>query len=170
MSQSPFEIVRAALRYQSPERLPVRMGSLGVDDTFWIPRHTEEKGERNGMRVDEWGCAWDHTSQKNMGQVKGHPPNSVAEYGRATIPDYNAVWRYEGIEQEFVKAEAQGKYTQMGIFMVLFERMHSLAGFVFSDYGDGEAIGAPLPAKRMMYDAFSDVSREVYGKPLPKLA
>ena len=43
-------------------------------------------------------------------------------------------------------------------------------GFVFSDYGDGEAIGAPLEAKRMMYEAFSDVSQEMYGKPLPGLA
>ena len=42
-------------------------------------------------------------------------------------------------------------------------------GFVFSDYGDGEAIGAPLEAKRMMYQAFSRVSREIYGAPLPPL-
>lgn len=129
MTGRPFEIVRAALRYNRPERLPVRMGSLGIDDTFWIPRHTSEKGERNGMTIDEWGCAWDHTSEKNMGQVKGHPLNSVAEYDKAEIPDYSESWRYEGVEDAFVRAEREDKYTQVGIFMVLFERMHSLAGF-----------------------------------------
>ncbi len=335
MSQSSFEIVRAALRYRTPERLPVRMGSLGVDDTRWIPRHTEELGEQNGLRLDEWGCAWDHTQEKNMGQVKGHPLHSVAEHEKARIPDYAQPWRYEGLEEHFAAAEAEGKYTQCGIFMVLFERMHSLCGFenvlvglladpehagaladrileaqitlvhsyqerfgtrlhsfsmtddwgtqqaafvdmslwnefflpryrrlfgvmheggqdvwvhscgkvnevvggfiaagadavnlqqpralgieemgaryrgkitfeslsdiqaslpsgdpekivadsrlleqhwmlreggfVFSDYGDGQAIGAPLEAKRTMYEAFSDVSKELYGKPLPTL-
>jgi hypothetical protein len=46
--------------------------------------------------------------------------------------------------------------------------MSSRGGFVFSDYGDGNAIGAPDEAKRVMYRAFSEVSREVYGKALPE--
>ena len=41
-------------------------------------------------------------------------------------------------------------------------------GFVFSDYGDDRAIGAPLAAKKMMYEAFSRVSEDVYGNPLPE--
>jgi hypothetical protein len=43
-------------------------------------------------------------------------------------------------------------------------------GFVFSDYGDGEAIGAPLAAKTAMYHSFSRVSEDLYGRPLPELA
>ena len=27
-------------------------------------------------------------------------------------------------------------------------------GFILSDYGDGESIGVPFEAKKMMYDAF----------------
>ncbi|MHC4788065.1 MAG: hypothetical protein ACYS8K_02530, partial [Planctomycetota bacterium] len=40
-------------------------------------------------------------------------------------------------------------------------------GFVFSDYGDDAAIGATPEAKLAMYEAFSKVSGEVYGRPLP---
>jgi hypothetical protein len=42
-------------------------------------------------------------------------------------------------------------------------------GFVLSDYGDDAAIGASPDAKRTMYRAFSAVSEELYGKPLPPL-
>ena len=56
MSHSPREIVQAALRFDRPERLPVRMGCFGCDDTAWVhvrmPYHTE-----GGADVDEWGCA-----------------------------------------------------------------------------------------------------------------
>ncbi len=129
MPQSPFEIVRSALRLETPDRLPVRMGTLGVDDTAWIPRRSKERGERDGLRIDEWGCGWDHTSMRNMGQVKSHPLSSVAEHERVETPDYTQAWRYEGLEKDFERAERDGAYTQVGIFMVLFERMHSLAGF-----------------------------------------
>ena len=42
-------------------------------------------------------------------------------------------------------------------------------GFIFSDYGDGAAIGASETAKRTMYQAFSEVSCDLYGAPLPAL-
>jgi hypothetical protein len=41
-------------------------------------------------------------------------------------------------------------------------------GFVFSDYGDSEAIGTAPESKMMMYEAFSKVSERVYGSPLPE--
>jgi uroporphyrinogen decarboxylase len=47
--------------------------------------------------------------------------------------------------------------------------MSPKGGFILSDYGDGQAIGASDEAKKMMYRAFSDVSQEIYGKPLPKI-
>jgi hypothetical protein len=44
-------------------------------------------------------------------------------------------------------------------------------GLVFSDYGDGQAIGVPdLAPKRRMYQAFSRISERLYGQPLPEPA
>jgi len=128
MSQSPREIVQAAIRLEGPERLPVRMDCFGVNDTFWIPRRSAERIE-NGVPTDEWGCVWEKTEVHNMGQPKGHPLSSIAEHERLAFPDYDEEWRYEGLEESFEEAERQDRYTQVGIFMVLFERMHSLAGF-----------------------------------------
>ncbi len=43
-------------------------------------------------------------------------------------------------------------------------------GLIFSDYGDGEAIGVyDLETKRYMYRRFSDWSEKLYGRPLPEL-
>jgi hypothetical protein len=53
----------------------------------------------------------------------------VAEHDRLRVPDYDEEWRYEGLEEAFEEAEKDDRYTQVGIFMVLFERMHALAGF-----------------------------------------
>ncbi len=126
MAQSSLEIVRAALRFERPERLPVRMACFDRDDTFWIPRRAAET-DRPG--VDEWGCAWEQTDVHNMGQPKGHPLAGVSEHERLTVPDYDEPWRYEGLEGAFEQAEREQRYTQVGIFMVLFERMHAAAGF-----------------------------------------
>jgi uroporphyrinogen decarboxylase len=128
MAQSPREIVQAAIRLKGPERLPARMACFGVDDTFWIPRRSAERIE-NGIPTDEWGCAWEKTELQNMGQPKGHPLADVSEHEKVRAPDYGADWRYEGLEDSFAEAERLDRYTQVGIFMVLFERMHSLAGF-----------------------------------------
>lgn len=128
MAQSSREVVRAAVHFRGPERLPVRMGCFGRDDTIWIPRRSEEQKDGE-VRIDEWGCRWQTTAMHNMGQPKGHPLGDVSEHARARIPDYDEPWRYEGLEEAFQQAESEERYTQVGIFMVLFERMHALAGF-----------------------------------------
>ncbi len=129
LSQNPREIVQAAVHFASPERLPVRMASLGIDDTAWIPRKAHESRDEYGLTIDEWGCRWEHTDAWNMGQVKGHPLASLAEYDRVTVPDFSQDWLYEDCDTAFHKAEQEEKYTMTGIFMTLFERMHALAGF-----------------------------------------
>jgi uroporphyrinogen decarboxylase len=154
MAQSPREIVQAAIRLQRPERLPVRMACFGVDDTHWIPRKSAERTEK-GVPADEWGCVWAHTEMANMGQVKGHPLADVSEHEKLVAPDYDAEWRYEGLEDSFAEAERLGRYTQVGIFMVLFERMHTLAGFeqvlmgLLADRANAEALADKILEAQM---------------------
>ncbi len=128
MSQSSFEIVKSAIKFERPERMPVRMGCFGSDDTAWIP-YEKTDGAINGIRTDEWGCQWGVTEMKNMGQVKGHPLADLSEHYKVKAPDYSEKWRYANTDNALEKAGREEKYTQAGIFMVLFERMHSLAGF-----------------------------------------
>ena len=95
MTQSPKELVQAAIRFTSPERLPVKMESLGVNDTACILRKAHETRDEYGLVVDEWGCRWEHSETWNMGQVEGHPLSSLTEYETVPVPDYSQNWLYE---------------------------------------------------------------------------
>ncbi|MBT3381194.1 MAG: hypothetical protein HN742_22180 [Lentisphaerae bacterium] len=128
MGQSSYEIVKTAIYQTAPERLPVRMGCFGCDDTMGIPFATGET-RVDGVRVaDEWGCAWEQTEMANMGQVTGHPI-TLEQVPDFVAPDYSDDWRYADAEAVLERAETAGKYTCVGIFFVLFERMHALVGF-----------------------------------------
>ncbi len=146
MSQSPKEIISAAIHFQAPERLPVKMGGLGVDDTQYLPR-PEPREQQGDIAIDEWGCGWGHTHVKNMGQVVSHPLEDVSQHDKITIPDYSENWRFENLEEHVVKGERQNRYTNAAVFFVLFERLHALVGFENALTGimlDPENTGAML--------------------------
>lgn len=144
MGQSPREVVQVAVRFEGPERLPVRMACFGCDDTVWVPLKNRDRWE-DSLKLDEWGCRWEQTEMANMGQPKGHPLSGPSEHEKASVPDYGEDWRYQDCEDVLRVAEKEQRYTQVGIFMVLFERMHSLAGFenvLMSLLADRENAGA----------------------------
>lgn len=125
----PREIVQRAVHFRKPPRLPVVMGSLGVSDTAWLPVKAPANFKPACDGADEWGCVWSHTDVKNMGQVKGHPLQDLRGLAKHPVPDYTDASRYTDCAAALDKADAEGKYIVAGIFMVLFERMHSLHGF-----------------------------------------
>jgi hypothetical protein len=83
--------------------------------------------------VDEWGCVWERTEMKNMGQVKGHPLEDWGAVDSFRWPDADDPAYYKGMEARFEGSD--GKYVFTTIFMLLFERMHAVRGFanVLSD-------------------------------------
>lgn len=123
------EVVKRAIHRLCPPRLPVRMESLGVSDTAGIPVRAPEGWQPPEPGMDEWGCVWAHTSVRNMGQVKGHPLEDLSLLDSHPVPDYSIDSRYVDVPATLDIFEQQGKYVTAGIFMVLFERMHSLHGF-----------------------------------------
>lgn len=126
--QTSLDVVRRAIHFNGPDRLPVEFASLGVSDTApigWNQVGTGDKSKRQS--VDEWGCLWERSEQLNMGQVKGHP---LADWGALDgyrWPDPDDPARYEGMEAKLEGTD--GKYRKTSIFMLLFERMHALRGF-----------------------------------------
>lgn len=128
MRMSSYEVVYRAIHFQGPDRLPMSFPSLGVNDFHHVGTNFIGTGDRSQrVTYDDWGCMWQRSEVSNMGQVKGHP----LEDWDAAIKDY--VWPnaddpryYEGMEERFIGSE--GKYVITGIFMLLFERMHSLCG------------------------------------------
>ena len=128
MQMSSYEVVRRAITFEKPDRLPVRFDSLGISDVFNVNWNQTGTGDLALQETeDEWGCTWRRTEVKNMGQVKGHP---LADWNTLTHyhwPNPNDPEFYAGMEAQF--AGCEDKYIITGIFMLLFERMHSLRGF-----------------------------------------
>jgi len=123
------EIVKCAVNFSRPERLPVRIDELGVNDTAGVPVYMPLGFQAAAPNVDEWGCLWAHTDVKNMGQVKGHPLTDLSGLDSYPMPQYTDDSCYRDVAAALERIERDGKYAMPGIFMVLFERMHVLHGF-----------------------------------------
>jgi uroporphyrinogen decarboxylase len=128
MSTSSYEIVRSAIEFQRPQRLPLRFDALGQSDVHSVGWNQIGTGD-HALRetLDEWGCLWARSVCANMGQVKGHPLADWRALDRFRWPDPDDPALYEGMEARFRGAD--GKYVMTGIFMLLFERLHALHGF-----------------------------------------
>lgn len=126
--QTSRELVKAAIHFNNPHRLPKMFDAFGVNDTYHISWKQIGTGDKNIRKtVDEWGCIWERTAEKNMGQVTSHPLENWDDLNtyKWFDPDDSAL--YEDMADRFEKSD--DKYIKCGIFMVLFERMHSLHGF-----------------------------------------
>jgi hypothetical protein len=123
-----FEVVKRAVEFGCPDRLPCEFDSMGINDTYsvgWNQIGTGDKSQR--QTYDEWGCLWVRTEMTNMGQVKGHPLSDWSLVESFNWPDPDNPKFYTGMEDRFKGSD--GKYIFTGIFMLLFERMHALRGF-----------------------------------------
>ena len=124
---SSYEVVKRAIRFGTPQRLPMIFPSLGINDTHGVSTNAIGTGDHSERTTfDEWHCLWTRTEISNMGQVKGHP---LEDWGAIEIykwPDANDPSYYQGMEDRFSGSE--DKYVKVGIFMLLFERMHALRG------------------------------------------
>ena len=131
MSQSGYELMKAAIHRGRPERLPNCFDVFGVSDRAWLPIGRPEGFEPVAPGADEWGCIWGRTAMKNMGQIVGHPfeQGIPADLASTPYPDYDNDSRYAQLPAALDQAEAEGKYASAGLFMVLFERIHGLMGF-----------------------------------------
>lgn len=146
-----IEILRKAIHFQRPPRLPVMMGSLGVSDVGgpWFYASEEFANRPNKPEgMDEWGCIWAKSHLANMGQVVGHPLKDIQGLDAYPMPNYADPTCYRGWEETLTQCEAKSQYVMTGIFMILFERMHVLHGF--------EDTLADLYADRPAMEALAD--------------
>jgi hypothetical protein len=128
-SLSSYEVVRRAVEFGTPDRLPLRFDSLGISDIHNVGWNQIGTGDHLKLHtLDEWGCLWERNPDtRNMGQVKGFPLANWADLAHYRWPDPDNPAYFEGMEARFHGSD--GKYISTGIFMLLFERMHSLHGF-----------------------------------------
>jgi hypothetical protein len=125
---SSYDVVQRAIEFQRPERLPIRFDTLGVSDIYcvsWNQIGIDDLSLKE--TVDEWGCTWRRTAMNNVGQVKVHPLENWDALPVYSWPDPDDPAFYEGMEERF--ENTHDKYVIANLFMLLFERMHTLHGF-----------------------------------------
>jgi hypothetical protein len=129
MGMTSYEVVRRALDFDYPDRLPLRFAEFGKDDTVWITPNQIYPWMNQDQRqnVDEWGCVWERSDMDNMGQVKGHPLADWAALDHYTWPDPDDPGFYAGMEERI--EAVKDKYMLTGVWFTLFERLHMLRGF-----------------------------------------
>lgn len=125
-----YEVVRRAIEFECPERVPLQFGSLGVDDTFHLGPRMGGEQISDRERLDEWSCRWEKSEVKNMGQVKGHPLADWAKLDGFKFPNASDPARYAHIEEQLGKAGR--KYVIGGNSNGLFERLYFLHGYAES--------------------------------------
>jgi hypothetical protein len=104
---SSYEVVRRAIEFEGPERLPLHfLLNTERSDVVHVNWNSPGVGNRNLREAyDEWGCLWVRPQLDNMGQVKGHPLadwNALDHY-RWPNPDNPAF--YEGMGERFAGRE-----------------------------------------------------------------
>ena len=134
--QTSREVIKAAIEFTTPDRLPVMFGQMGNDDVHWVGRNHVGRTVSNMIEIvktmtnaycDEWDCVWQKTDLENMGQIKIHPIDEWEKFDGYIFPDADNKAYYEGIENQF--KNSKDKYVVTGIFMLLFEKLQALRGF-----------------------------------------
>jgi len=127
----PEEIVRRAIGFQNPPRLPFWQHEVpwAPDDVcdIWEMDRAEAGWFFDHAAADDWGCQWAKTEKKNMGQVAGHPLADWSALDTYRPPNPRNPFYFERIGPELEKAA--DRYVVVTCHFNLVERLHMLRGF-----------------------------------------
>lgn len=134
------DIVRRAIEFDAPPRLPFFLGSFwseklsGVIHDFpndvcdcWEMDRQERGWFFDNPGEDDWGCQWQKTEVNNMGQVVGHPLADWDKLAGYRPPNPRNPFYFERIA-EGIK-DARDRYVVITSHFNLIERLHMLHGF-----------------------------------------
>lgn len=125
------EIVRRAIEFDSPPRLPFWQHALAeapddVCDIWELDR--AEAGWFFGIAgTDDWGCGWASTEKKSMGRCVGYPLADESALAGYCPPNPRNPFYFERLETE-LRASGE-RYVAVTSHFTLIERLHMLRGF-----------------------------------------
>ncbi len=130
----PREIVRRAIAFQRPPRLPFwqhwnhKMPGFPDDvHNIWEMDRAEAGWFFDRPGMDDWGCGWSTTDVKNIGQVTVCPLADWSALDRYRPPDPRNPFYYERLGPMI--DEAGGRYVVLTAHGLLFSRLTRLRGF-----------------------------------------
>ena len=128
MPMSSYQVVRRAVEFDTPDRLPIRFSMLGLSDMHNVNWNQICTGDHALRETWTSGAGtWTCSEAAKMAQVTGHPLAEWRSLDDYRWPDPDNPALYEGMVARF--AGSDGQYITTGIFMLLFERMHAWHGF-----------------------------------------
>jgi uroporphyrinogen-III decarboxylase len=130
----PREIVRRAIEFRSPPRLPFwqhwnhKMPDFPDDvHNIWEMDRAQAGWFFDNPGPDDWGCGWSTTEQKNIGQVTACPLADWSALDTYSPPDAENPFYYERLGP--LIDEAKGRYVVLTAHGLLFSRLTRLRGF-----------------------------------------
>ncbi len=152
------EIVRKAIEFDNPPRLPFWVGGLWAErirkrfkdfpsdvcDCWELDRQKAGWFFDNAA-ADDWGCNWKSTTVRNMGQVVSHPLENWSKLGSYTPPNPRDPFYFQCVD-ETIKDAGQ-RYVVLTSHFNLIERLEMLRGFenmMMDFYDEPKKIGRVL--------------------------
>lgn len=121
------EIVKRAIKFCKPERLPISFPSQNEDDIYSLS-YNETDNQKLCTGKDEWGCVW-RSIDKTMGNVFIHPLDDWDKLKNYPIPNPHTSNRFDDAKKLLNSGKINDCYIMGGSNFTLFERMHFLRGF-----------------------------------------
>jgi uroporphyrinogen decarboxylase len=123
------ELVRRAVLFQGPERVPRSLPEPWGSDFLWVGADPEPGWKPSFPGEDEFGCGWEKDPEgRTMGQVKFHPLADYAAFAAHRWPNYALPERYERARRQAVEANSERKFVLAGIPFQLIHRLEYLRG------------------------------------------
>ncbi len=122
------EIVKRAITFNNPPRLPLKFDVVGVNDCYdvWCPDPTGWVWDFGKRAADEWGCVWETSEISNTGQVTVHPLGDLSKLTTFQWPDPDDERRYRGFKEQI--AGAEDRFVMFCFGHGLWERLWMLTG------------------------------------------
>lgn len=131
----PLEIVRRAIEFDDPPRLPFwqhwnhKMRGFPDDvHNIWEMDRAEAGWFFDNPGMDDWGCGWSTTEKRNIGQVTECPLADWSALESYKPPDSRNPFYYDRLGPMI--DQAAGHYVCLTAHSLLFSRLHKLRGFV----------------------------------------
>ena len=133
------EIVRRAIEFDKPSRLPFFLGEHSDYIQQLVPMIPndiydcwEMDRQKNGWFFDnptrdDWGCGWEATHINTIGQVKHHPLENYSKLDSYRPPNPRDPFYFERLDDYIDKAG--DRYVMLTSHFNFFERFHMLRGF-----------------------------------------
>ncbi len=118
------EIVRRAILFQGPERLPRHFPAPYGSD-FAFAGMSPSPDWFVGTGTDEWGCVWENVGASMMGQVSVSPLREWSDIDTLPIPDVTQPSRWTGLA---TAREEAGDRFLIGHGTTLYHRATYLRG------------------------------------------